>query len=116
LNSLLKENIISGRKEISRIFKTGITWRSSLFKILYERNSLSNDRFAVLVSKQNGNAVERNRIKRKYREIFRTNKRSNPPFFDFLIIPGPGISPEPREIKSAFLLWVLQLEKESCRL
>jgi ribonuclease P protein component len=111
-NSLLKTSILSGKKEISQIFKTGKKWRSSFFKIIYEKNSLKYDRFAVLVSKKNGNAVKRNRIKRKYREVYRTNKRSNPPFINFLILPVPGILPKTREIKSAYSLWLLQLEKE----
>ena len=46
---------------------------------------------AVVVSKKIGNAVERNKIKRWIRELFRRNKTSLNSHLDMLIIAKKGI-------------------------
>jgi ribonuclease P protein component len=94
------------------LFSTGKRWRNSFIKVIFRRNSLERDRFAVIVSKQNGNAVERNRIKRVFRELFRTHKRNCPPYFDFLIQPERSCLPHAEQTKSAFLSWLTDLEKK----
>jgi len=81
---------IKKRSEISRLFKEGRRWECSCFVLIYERNDLGRDRLGVMVSKRLGNAVERNRIKRVFREVFRQNIKRAPPFFDVLIKPRPG--------------------------
>jgi ribonuclease P protein component len=94
------------------LFATGNRRRNSFIKVFYRENSFQHDRFAVIVSKKNGNAVERNRIKRIFRELVRTHKRRYPPFFDFLIQPERSCLPHTEQTKSAFLSWLMDLEKE----
>ncbi|MDG5814271.1 ribonuclease P protein component [Chitinispirillales bacterium ANBcel5] len=79
------------RSDISMLIKKGQRWKCPSFVIIYSENNLSYDRFAVLVSRRIGIAVKRNKIKRIFRELFRTNKIDTPPFFDILIQPRPGI-------------------------
>lgn len=81
---------IKKRSEISRLFNSGRRWECSCFVLIYGPNGLGRDRFGVLVSRRLGNAVERNRIKRVYREVFRLNVKRRPPYFDVLIKPRPG--------------------------
>jgi len=106
-----KNQKISGKKEISRLFKTGKKWAIDSLCIIYEKNCFIQDRFAVILSKKNGNAVKRNKIKRIFREAFRKNKRKNPPFFDFLFKPEPGYDPQNAEVKNELLSWFSDLEK-----
>jgi ribonuclease P protein component len=111
-NTLQKKYVLSGKKEISLLFASGNRWKSTFIKFYYKKNSFQYDRFAVIVSKKNGNAVERNRIKRIFRELVRTNKRRYPPFFDFLIQPERSCLPHNEQTKSVFLSWLMYLEKE----
>ncbi len=76
------------------------------FTIIYKSNELQYDRFGVLVSRRIGNAVQRNRVKRIFRELFRQNIYRNPPFFDILIQPRPGSDFSNAEVmKGCFNKW-----------
>ncbi|MEN8153130.1 MAG: ribonuclease P protein component [Acidobacteriota bacterium] len=61
-----------------------------MFFFYYIKNDLPYHRFAVSVNRKIGNAVERNYIKRKMRELYRLNKE------------GPGIN---------YDMWVLIKKK-----
>ncbi len=56
--------------------------------ILYAlRNEFGHPRLTFLVSKKNGNAVRRNRIKRRIREAFRQSREFLPTDLDLAVIP-----------------------------
>ncbi|MFP4679895.1 MAG: ribonuclease P protein component [Chitinispirillaceae bacterium] len=81
---------IKRKSEISRLFREGQRWICSDFILIYDKNEYEFDRFGVMVSRRLGNAVQRNRIKRIFRELFRQNISRKPPFFDILLKPRPG--------------------------
>ncbi len=62
---------ISGAKRHSRIHREGSSAVNWLLVIRYLPNGLDHSRFAFVVSRRVGNAVTRNRVKRRLREAVR---------------------------------------------
>lgn len=91
---------------------SGSKWRCKYYTITFGKNNFPFDRIGVLLSKRIGNAVERNKIKRKIKEIFRCNKISNPPFLDILIRPQEKYSFGNREdLEQNYLSWISKVKK-----
>jgi ribonuclease P protein component len=60
------------------------------FLIVVQPNALQNTRLGITVTKKVGTAVERNRIKRVVREVFRRNRRLFPASHDLVFIAKRG--------------------------
>jgi len=85
---------IRKKKEFSELYKRGRCARGKYFNLIYLPNSLGHCRMAVVTSRKVGNAVERNKIRRRARELFRRNK-------DLLGIPLDILLIAKKEIRSA---------------
>ena len=62
-----KKYIVKTREEFNCLIKTGICSKNKYFVIYHLPNNKSYDRFGISVGKKIGNAVTRNKYKRKIR-------------------------------------------------
>jgi len=78
-NTLCKEERLRGERVISNLFENGHQFFLSPYKVFWTKTSETSPfpvRFAVSVPKRrHKRAVKRNLIKRRTREVFRTNKQ-----------------------------------------
>lgn len=79
------------RKDFSHIYRRGSRYRGKGFILIYLSNKLQFSRMAVVASKKIGNAVVRNRVKRRFRALFRTNKNLLQESFDLVVITQKSI-------------------------
>ncbi len=82
---------IKKKSEFLLLYKQGRRYKGEHFSLIYLPNNLLFSRFAVVVSRKVGDAVDRNKIKRWLRELFRRNKEllKNP--MDIIVIPKKDI-------------------------
>ncbi len=60
--------------EFQDVFEKGNKLNGDHYTLVYKENSLGFPRLGLVVGKNYGNVIERNRIKRIVREVFRQNK------------------------------------------
>ena len=73
------------RKEFLGVYKRGDKIQSTYFVLYILENGRPHHRLGITVSRKIGRAVVRNRIKRRLREIFRTNKQAVFPHCDLVV-------------------------------
>lgn len=84
--------------------------------ILYAReNGLPHTRIGLSVSRKYGGAVQRNRIKRLYREAFRLEKESLPVGLDLVLIPRTQQAPGIDELRKSLVKLTKQVHKKMLR-
>ena len=104
-NKFPKSRRIKSKKEISSLLKDGKRLKCGLFNVVYRKSSNNFDRVATIVSKKSGSAVDRNKLKRIFREAFRAAGVVGPPFFDILICPYCLSSVHVETVKEKYALW-----------
>jgi len=81
-----KINVVKKNYEFNDIIKKGKTLKNKFYIVYFKKNNLSKYRFGISVSKKLGNAVLRNKYKRKLRNIIDNNKKSYQKSYDYIII------------------------------
>ncbi len=103
--SLTKEERLKKKTDFESVFAFGRRKSCSGARLVYRPNELDYSRFAVCPVRKYGNAVERNRVKRICRELFRGMKDRIKPGFDIVLVVYPGKDTyEAREEQFSFLL------------
>ena len=75
------------RREFDLVFRTGGKGIGAGLVVYARANDAGRNRLGMAVSKKNGNAVQRNRIRRLIREAYRHVSPELPQGFDFVCIP-----------------------------
>lgn len=84
---LNKINRLTKEKDFENLFKNGQAFHSQLFNLKIVRNKLNNTRFGFIISKKvSKKAVERNKIKRRLREVIRKEIEQIKNGYDAVII------------------------------
>ena len=80
--------------DIRRVRATGRAWSNRAMTLLGAPNALPHNRYGVIVSKRVGNAVTRNLVKRRLREILRHLDRAGriQPGHDLAVIVRPPLA------------------------
>ena len=101
--SFPKESRLRKRKEFLRVYEQGRKIRGRYFFIYLLENGLGRNRLGLTVSKRTGVPVERNRVKRRLREIFRCRKERIQPFSDIVVNVRRGaVEAEYEELEKDF--------------
>ena len=81
-----KKFIVKSTRDFDSIIKNGICIKNKYYVIYYQKNNLLYDRYGISVSKKLGNAVFRNKYKRKLRAIIDNYKKVYINNEDYIII------------------------------
>ncbi len=82
--------VVKESKDFKKILDNNKYKVSSNFKVFYKDNDLKYSRFGISVSKKLGNAVFRNKYKRKIRSIVDNSKKLYIKNIDYIIILRKG--------------------------
>ncbi len=82
--------IVKKTEDFNKIINKGTYKKNQSFIIYYEPNKLKYNRYGISVGKKLGNAVFRNKYKRKIRAIIDNNKKNYINKRDYIIILREG--------------------------
>ena len=105
--------IVKNQRDFDRIIKEGRYRKNNSYVIYYEKNELPYDRFGISVGKRIGNAVNRNKHKRKLRAIIDNYKKLYVNNRDYIIIlRGSAKDREYQELNTDFLNLMDNIRKD----
>lgn len=80
---------LRSRADLARVSGQGRSRADRLLVVRYVPNALDHDRFAISTGRRLGRAVQRNRIRRRLREIVRDAPNQTGEGWDLLIVARP---------------------------
>lgn len=79
-------NSLTENREFKRLYSKGKSEADSLLALYVRKNWLSKNRLGITVNAKHGNAVKRNRVRRRIKEAYRINEHLLKPGFDIVIV------------------------------
>lgn len=105
--------IVKSKRDFDRIIKKGLCRKNKSYVIYYEKNNFPYDRFGISVGKKLGNAVNRNKHKRKLRAIIDNYKKLYVNSQDYIIIlRGSAKDKDYQELNQDFLSLMNNIRKD----
>jgi ribonuclease P protein component len=93
---------IRRRTDFQRVYDQGRKLHGRLMTLVILQNDWPLSRLGVAATRKLGDAVQRNRAKRRLRDIFRRNAPAEP--VDVVVIPRPAmLGARPAEVEAEFL-------------
>jgi ribonuclease P protein component len=83
------------RSEFRRVYDEGQRRSASLCTVFFRPNGLPHSRLGITTPARLGNAVQRNRLRRRVREVFRLNRANLPGGWDLLVNPRQAVGKVP---------------------
>jgi ribonuclease P protein component len=83
--------MLRSRQDFARLGESGRTRAHPFVVVHFVTNALDHDRFAISTGRRLGGAVQRNRVRRRLREILRRRPDHSGPGWDILIVARPPI-------------------------
>ncbi|MBI3406317.1 MAG: ribonuclease P protein component [Acidobacteria bacterium] len=80
------------RAEYDRVYRDGRRRTSRNFTVFFHSTGAAESRLGISVKRALGNAVKRNRMRRRIREIFRTHRQEIPAGWDIVIHPRSTVA------------------------
>jgi len=101
---------IRKKKDFADLYKRGNCARGKYFNLIFLPNNLGHSRMAVVASKKIGNAVQRSKVRRRARALFRRNKDLLTYPTDILLIAKKDIQAATwRDIRERYLSAVREI-------
>jgi ribonuclease P protein component len=88
--SFSKSERLLNRKDFVNLNRLGKRRHTPHFTVIFKESELGTTRLGITVTKEVGNSVQRNRIKRLVREFYRLHKAHFPQGYDIVIIAKKG--------------------------
>lgn len=113
--NLPRECRLVRRSEFEAVYREGRRRSSATFLVFLRANGLERDRFGMSVKKALGNAVVRNRMRRRIREVLRLHREEILPGWDVVIHPSRSVETLEFSKLETELLALLPREKRAAK-
>jgi ribonuclease P protein component len=87
---LRKSTSLTASPEFERVYRKGSVYKGRLFSVHALPNTIGKPRLGLSVSKKVGTSVERNKVRRRLREVFRSSAEALSGEMDFVISARPA--------------------------
>ena len=105
--------VVKDSKDFEKIIKTGKLVKNKSYVIYYTKNNLPYSRYGISVGKKIGNAVQRNKFKRRIRAIIDNSKKDYINSQDYIIIlRGSAKDKDYQSLEKDFLTLISNIRKE----